>query len=275
MAVTGKQWCEKVYAEKLAAKASLPNLGEGYSDEYRAAYAVQSIARRKLYADKAMRAPLSLPAWSKKFWREVMDCSNELMSKAPPKPSRGFGAKQKVKPTLPAFARKRTSVSDPSFKPFDFQTERERQIRRELSEQDAEEEIARLNKEEEEYERRENGDGDFGAAESRSKRAQEFMALMSMGEHVWPYDLTNLAPALWEPAARGDDAECALVIAEHLQKVLEYEVTLDDDEDQIQAEAFLDQMFAGKVKADVALKMMPADNLNSDFNATMGVRFYR
>ena len=37
----------------------------------------------------------------------------------------------------------------------------------------------------------------------------------------------------------------------------------------------LDQMFAGKVKADVVLKMMPADNLNSDFNATMGVRFYR
>jgi len=29
------------------------------------------------------------------------------------------------------------------------------------------------------------------------------------------------------------------------------------------------------VKADVALKMMPADNLNSDFNATMGVRFFR
>ncbi|MFA6118175.1 MAG: hypothetical protein WC729_29580 [Sphingomonas sp.] len=217
---TGKEWCEKVYKEKLAAPASLPKLGDGYSNEYRAAYAVISIAGRKLYADfpRSMNAPISMPAWSKKFWREVMDCANQLQTKAPPKPTKGFGSHQ--------------------------------------CDDDC----------------RSNG---CSARFTNSSRSEEFMDLMGLGEHVWPFDLTDLAPALWEPAAAGNHQECALIIAEHLQLVLDNEVTLDDDQDVIQAEAFLNQMFAGKVKADVALKMMPADNLNSDFNATMGVRFFR
>lgn len=70
----GKRWALKVFNEKLKS-GKLPNLGEGYPDEYRAAYAVSQIARKKLEPGS--------PLWpkQKKFWEGVLEESTSLRSR--------------------------------------------------------------------------------------------------------------------------------------------------------------------------------------------------
>lgn len=82
---SGRAWAERVYREKLADPARLPNLGRGYSNELRAARAVQSIADRKLFVRAARSsvkrdAPLSMN--DRRFWRAVLERSGELAVEA-------------------------------------------------------------------------------------------------------------------------------------------------------------------------------------------------
>lgn len=64
----GYSWADKTIAEMDPAR--LPNLGSGYSQRYRAAYAVSSIARRKLES--------GLPDYQKVFWKSVNDRAAEI-----------------------------------------------------------------------------------------------------------------------------------------------------------------------------------------------------
>lgn len=70
----GRRWALKVYNQKLKS-GDLPRLGEGYPDEYRAAYAVSQIARKKLGPDS--------PLWPKQkaFWQGVLEESTSLRSR--------------------------------------------------------------------------------------------------------------------------------------------------------------------------------------------------
>jgi len=61
----GYAWAGKVIGEKEREPSRLPSLGRGYSARYRAAYAVESLARNKLQ--------YSLPAHEAVFWSAVMD----------------------------------------------------------------------------------------------------------------------------------------------------------------------------------------------------------
>lgn len=97
MSEAGRAWAEKVYREKLAAPATLPNLGPGYSNELRAARAVSSIADRKLYTRSGRGGhptPNPLSRTDRAFWTAVAVRAGELASAAPPVPMkrslRGF-----------------------------------------------------------------------------------------------------------------------------------------------------------------------------------------
>lgn len=82
----GRAWALRVYGEKLSDPSSLPDLGEGFSNELRAARAVQGIADRKLHirsARSARRVAASLPPWERAFWQAVMDTANDLCAEAP------------------------------------------------------------------------------------------------------------------------------------------------------------------------------------------------
>lgn len=61
----GEGWAERKIDRLLESPTELPNLGRGYSPLKRAAYKVQSIARRKL--------DYSLPEHEAVFWRAASD----------------------------------------------------------------------------------------------------------------------------------------------------------------------------------------------------------
>lgn len=76
----GRDWARRVYAEKLAAPETLPQLGRGYSDALRAARGVAAIAEKKLYAKASAgrKRELPLPAHTRDFWKGVLTQANEL-----------------------------------------------------------------------------------------------------------------------------------------------------------------------------------------------------
>lgn len=96
MSDAGRAWAEKVYREKLAAPATLPNLGPGYSNELRAARAVAAIADRKLFTRSArgghVKTPNALSRNDRAFWMAVAIRAGELAAQAPPMPRKGLGA---------------------------------------------------------------------------------------------------------------------------------------------------------------------------------------
>lgn len=80
----GRAWARKVIAEKLAS-GDLPNLGSGYSDELRAARAVQSIADRKLYTRSGRSGQKLENSMSRKdrdFWRGALAEAGEYAVRA-------------------------------------------------------------------------------------------------------------------------------------------------------------------------------------------------
>lgn len=85
----GRDWADKVYQQKLADPRSLPNLGTGFSDELRAARALQAIAERKLYTVSGrgghVRVANSLRPADRNFWQDVAKRAGELAVAAPPK----------------------------------------------------------------------------------------------------------------------------------------------------------------------------------------------
>ena len=76
----GRAWAGRVYSEKLANPATLPNLGRGYSNELRAARAVLSIAEKKMFASLSAgrKQALPMPSYQRAFWQGVLDRAGEL-----------------------------------------------------------------------------------------------------------------------------------------------------------------------------------------------------
>jgi len=74
----GTAWADKVIGEKLAG-ARLPNLGGGYSDRHRAAYAVKAIADRKIQQGPSGRLNRR-ERGQRAFWRQVQMRAAEVMA---------------------------------------------------------------------------------------------------------------------------------------------------------------------------------------------------
>ena len=71
----GRQWAQKTIAAKLEAPGQLPNIGQGYSERYRAAHAVHAIADRKLYTKSSRsgrRQENPMSRRDREFWRDVL-----------------------------------------------------------------------------------------------------------------------------------------------------------------------------------------------------------
>jgi hypothetical protein len=104
---------------------------------------------------------------------------------------------------------------------------------------------------------------------------KDLRSMAVLGKWVkWPWPLTDIAPALWEPISLGDDKEVALVVGEDLfQRLREEDGEMDEDL-YAELESFFDDLGHG-IHAEAELKTWPANNIDSDFDGELKLRFYK